>query len=74
MYDLINWLWIDGRLIDLPLVMLNKTNNAFLLGGLNECLVVLQRFCGGLRDQNMHSTLNGVQSNWVMGSWRILSH
>lgn len=58
----------------MPLVMLNKANNAFVFGGLDECLVILQCFGGGLGDQYMHPALNGVQSDRIMGGWRILRH
>lgn len=74
MRDLVNWRWNDERLINLPLVMLNKTNYAFVLGRLDERLVILQCFCGGLGDQYMHPAPDGIQSDGVMRSWRILRY
>lgn len=51
-------------------VVFNVDEDIVLLGSGEKRLVVFEQFHGGLRDQDVVASLNGVQRYWVMGGVR----
>ena len=53
-----------------PFVMLNKDIDSGFFGCSHEILMIDQGLSGRLRDENMHSPLDGIKCHWIMGRVR----